>query len=188
MATKPRRRGRKEDEHAFLCIEVTEYEVSTDAALNPGLRGGRLTLYRSNDLAYEFSTSLTINGNCVSPPERAGDTYHLTVTGKELRAGDFSLTLDDFQARDEDGLRQYRSYRGQKTPVYVTPPGIARMQRRRGANVWDVWFWFDPRLVSDMLCQLPCGKPLYVSLHEQKVGRDRWIQRFSLRTSTCDDE
>lgn len=186
-------RGRKkrsgtEYEHTSLCVDVNRYEVSSDASLNFALRGGRMPFSRSNDLAYEFATTLTIHGVCVSPAKRAGETYHLAVMGNEPHAGVFSTTLEDFQARDDRGLLQYRSYRGEKIPIYEVPSGMARLQRERGANAWNAWFWVQPSLASDMLCLLTQLKPLFVTLHERKAGRDRWIERFSLQTSKPGEE
>lgn len=151
-------RGRKkrsgtEDEYTSLCIDVNRHEVSSGASLNFALRGGRMPFSRSNDLAYEFST-----------------------------------TLEDFQARDDRGLLQYQSYRGENIPIYAAPVGIARLQRERGANAWNAWFWVQPSLASDMLCLLTQVKPLYVTLHERKAGRDRWIEGFSHQTSKLGEE
>ena len=36
---------------------------------------------------------------------------------------------------------------------------------------------------SDMLALLPQVRPLYVSIHERKVGRTRWINGLTLQMS-----
>lgn len=188
MVTKLTKRRQKEEEHTYLSIEVNGIDVSSGASLNPVLRLGRMPFSQTNDPAFEFATTLKIRGVCTSPDDRSGEIYNLTVLGRELHAGDHSATLEDFQVRDEYGVPQYRSYRGEHIPVYAPPPGIGRLQRDRGSKSWDAWFWFRPGLVSDMLTLLSGAKPLYVSLHERKSGRDRWVQSFSLQTTRPDEE
>ena len=62
------------------------------------------------------------------------------------------------------------------------------LERNRGPRTWQAWLWFHPRLVSDMLNLLIHVKPLYVTLHERKAGRDRCVQSLSLQTIKPDEE
>lgn len=188
MVKKRQSRSYKTDEHTTLHIEVSRFEVSADASLNFALQNTHSPFDRPDDLAYQFAMTLNIDGVCIAPSGRAGELYHLIVIGKGVHANSLSYTLEDFQARDENGAPKYRSYRGERIPVYDGPRGISRLSRGRGAKKWEAWFWFQPQLVSDMLFLLTHMKPLYVSLHEHREGRDRWVKDFTLQTSRPDEE
>jgi len=182
------KRNSREEKHTFLILKVDDFEVSSEASINLSFCHAPSPFTRSDDLAFEFATTLTIHATCIRPSRREDERHRFTVSGSEIHAGDHSLTLEDFQARDENGVFQYRSYRGEQIPVYVAPQGIGRLQRERGTKNWEGWFWFHPRLVSDMLNLLIHIKPLYLTLHERKVGRNQWVQSLSLQTTKPDEE
>ena len=178
----PKRKKKKEEEYSFLSIAVENYEISCDTSINLSLRQERPMFYNEDDLAYEFITSLDISGTCISPSDRKGDRIELKIRGCERHAGEFSATLKDFQKRGEYGSPVYKEYRGEQYPVHNPPPGIALFDKRRGEPIWDCWLWVAPRLVSDMLILLTQKSGLYISIHEKKIKRQRWVQNFSLRT------
>lgn len=171
------------DEYTDLSIEVNGFEVSSEASLSPALRFGHMPFSQRDDPALDFATTLQINGVCLSPEKRKDETYRLTVVGKEMHAGEHSLKLEDFQARDEKGIPQYRSHRGEQVPIYDPPKGIGRLQKERGSKIWGLWLWVPPYLITDMLLQLTRVQPLYLSIQEHKSGRDKWVTGFSLQTS-----
>lgn len=152
------------------------------------LEHGDTPFTRSDDLAYEFSTTLHITGVCQAPIKRKGEKFSISVTGRELHAGEHSLTLKDFQARDEHWLPKYKMYRGEQIPVYDPPRGFGLLSRERGTGIWRAWFWMTPYLVSDMLLLLSQARPLFVQIHEYKSGRDRWIKSLSLQTMPPEEE
>ena len=104
------------------------------------------------------------------------------------RPSAFDVTLSDCQARDDDGDRKYRRVRGEDVPVYEVPKGIGMIERVRGVGGWSGWCWISPRAVSDMLVLLPNVSPLYISLHERKIGRTRWINGLTLQTTDPAEE
>jgi len=76
-----------------------------------------------------------------------------------------------------------RKVRGQDIPIYDVPKGIGIIEKQRGVNVWSCCAWVSPQMVTDMLSLLPNVKPMYVSVQEHKVGRNRWVAGMSLQTS-----
>lgn len=176
------------DEHTFLAIRVERYEASTEASLNLNLKTNLPLFARDEDPVYTFVTTLKINGVSTYPEGRAGERYEVTVRGEAIHAGDFSLTLRDVQKRGEYGAPVYRSHRGEPLPIYQPPPGIALIERRRGAAIWDLWVPVAPRLVSDMLVLLAQTRPLFLFLHERKTGRQRWIESIGLQTTDPAEE
>lgn len=184
-----RRRKHKKpaEEHTHLAIQVESHEVSTDASININLTMDRPLFYQDDDLVYEFVITLKIFGKSTYPPNRAGDIYEVTVRGDESSRV-LALTLRDMQARDDHGVPLYRSYRGEQIPIYNRPPGFASMKRQRGTRIWDIWIRVAPRFVSDMLLLATCDHQLYLSLHERKAGRDRWVEGISLQTTDPADE
>ena len=185
-----KRRGRQKtiEEYTLLGIEVAGYKARSESSLNYNLRGSHPRYARDEDLIYKFVTTLEITGVSTYPSERAGDTYELTLRGHESHPGEFSETLRDYQVRDEYGVPVYRKYRGDQIPVYDGPPGLATLNKRRGERIWDVWLPMAPRLVSDILSLLVHVRPLYASIHERKMGRDRWIQSLTVQTTNPADE
>lgn len=84
---------------------------------------------------------------------------------------------------DDDGARKYRKVRGEEIPVYDVPDGLGLIEKVRGEKRWSGFCWVSPGTVSDMLALLPHVHPLYISIHERKVGRTRWINGLSLQMS-----
>ena len=77
----------------------------------------------------------------------------------------------------------YRKYRGESYPAYTAPPGIALLDKWRGERPWSTAIRVAPYAFNGMLTILGWGLPLYVALHECKIGRNHWIQGFRLQTT-----
>jgi hypothetical protein len=177
------------DEYTFLAIRVERYNASAEASLNLDLKMSRPLFARDDHLVYTFASTLKISGVSTYPESRAGERYEVTVRGEAIHAGDFNLTLRDVQKRDAHGVPVYRTYRGERLPIYQPPPGIAFIERRRGEAIWDLGVFVAPRLVSDMLVLLAQPhRPLFLSLHEKKLGRQRWIESIGLQTTDPAEE
>jgi len=125
---------------------------------------------------------------CIYPDEREGQKYSFTVYGREIHAVEFDATLSDCHVRDEDGTPKCRRARGKDIPVYEVPQGIGGIERVRGTMDWSGWCWISPRAVSDMLALFPNASPLYISLHERRIGRNRWINGLTLQTTDPAEE
>ena len=90
--------------------------------------------------------------------------------------------------RDKDGGRKYRMVRGQSQPVYEVPKGIGHLEKVRGANEWSGWTWVLPQTFTDMLTLLSNVSPIYVELHELKIGRIRHIVSITLKNTDPEEE
>lgn len=174
------------EEYAILGIQVTGYIARVDASINYEVRDPH-HFYEDAEI-YKFGTSLEIDGVCTYPDERAGEEYQFTIYGTEPGSGRFDLKLDDCHTRDEDGTRAYHVNRDKETPVYDVPKGIGPLERRRKTQPWLGWCWVSPPVVTDMLTLLPNVNPLFVQIHEIKIGRKRWIVGLTLQTSDPSEE
>ncbi len=73
-------------------------------------------------------------------------------------------------------------------PVYDVPKGIGYIERQRGIRVWWGCVWVKQQTVSDMLNLLPNVRPLFIMIHERRIGRTRWIIGLTLDTKNPDEE
>ena len=136
---------------------------------------------------FDFHTHIEVVGVCTYPEERQGASYQVTVYGEE-RNGEFEKRLSDYVARDAEGNIKRRKSRGIEAPIYVPPNGIGLLDKRRGENLWNGVVWVAARTTSDMLTLLTRVERLYISIHEKRVGRQRWILRLTLQTSDPAEE
>jgi len=97
-----KRQGRQKaiEKYTFLGIEVTGYKANSETSLNYNLRDSHPRFARDEEHVYKFVTTLEITGMSTHPPERAGDTYELTLRCHESHPGEFSETLRDYQVRN----------------------------------------------------------------------------------------
>ena len=167
--------------YELLSIPLSGYRASVDASVNPYARDKRHH-YRDPKI-YQFLTSVELEGVCDYPEERSGESYVISVHGWETEEGKFEARLSGRHVTDEDGTRKYRKVRGEEIPVYDVPEGLGLIEKVRGEKRWTGFCWVSPRTVSDMLLLLPHVSPLYIAIHERKVGRTRWINALSLQMS-----
>jgi len=179
------KRKKTVEEYEFLGIKITGYKASVDASINYEVRDKRH--YYRDAKVYSFDSSVELEGVCNYPEEREGEKFLFSVHGREIHEGGFDVTLSGCHVLD-DGARKYRRVRGEDVPVYEVPKGIGPIQRVRGIGGWSGWCWISPRAVSDMLALLPNVSPLYISLHERKIGRNRWINGLTLQTTDPAEE
>lgn len=170
-------------EHTFLHVSLTDFDVSIDAAVNHNLRDERPRPGTEDEYAFEFATRLELTGHCTYPDKRAGDLYKVIIWTQKERKGDIPLTLKDFQRIGEDHSPEYKSIRGVSVPVYDPPNGMSVTTKRHGEPIWDVWMQYPPGTITDMLILLSHTTPLYLTLHETKKEKKRWIQSLTLQTT-----
>jgi hypothetical protein len=163
--------------YELLSIRLGGYRAS----VNPYARDKRHQY--ADPKIYSFGTSVELEGVCDYPDERSGDRYVISVHGWETEEGEFEARLSDRHVKDEDGTWKYRKVRVEEIPVYGVPDGLGLIEKVRGKNEWTGFCWVSPRTVSDMLLLLPHVSPLYISIHERKVGRTRWINGLTLQMS-----
>lgn len=189
MSRKKGKRAKIHEQYTFVSIHVESYEVSLDASVNSAVYSPQYT-WSLNDGSplYEFKTYLTIRGICISPKERAGEIYDLTMYSADLKASRINATLEDAQKRDEFGSPQYRTYRGKQIPVYDPPKGLSIVEKVRGQPRWTSWLPVQSNFATDLLTLLDHQRPLFLAINERKVERTRWLQHLSIQTTNPEEE
>ena len=137
---------------------------------------------------YEFETHVEIEAICTYPDERAGDAYELTMYSEDDPESEIYWKLGDVQVVDEHRVPQYRKYRGKQIPVYAPPRGMGTLDKVRGERRWRAAIWVRPRFTNDVLVLLGHGKQLYLSIHERKLERQRWVQGITVQTTDPAEE
>lgn len=187
----PRKKNPKkpEVEHAHLSVRVEHYEASARAGINHYAFSPQDAWdLEDEDPLYEFAMELRIFGIVTYPEHRAGNEFELTVYGEGARTRRLNLKLKDIQARDKNGVPQYRQYRGKQIPVYDPPSGMGMIEKVRGKQQWTAWLHGSSQFAADALALLGHSRELFLGIHERKAARARWIQAVTLQTTDPADE
>lgn len=180
------RKKKSTPEYNLLTIMIDDFSAHVSASVNFEVNDPR-HCYKDTKV-YRFESYLDIKGACTYPEDRAGDTYDMTVYGAKPIHGEFSMTLADCHVRDEKGFMKYRTVRGEKIPIYDVPKGIGHLDRRRGTQTWVGWTWAPSEIISNMLALLPHVRPLFLAIHEIRIGRQRWINSLTLQTTDPEED
>ena len=114
------------------------------------------------------------------PDDRAGERYEITLHGGSKDTDDvLGQRIRDLHRKSKDGSHEYKQYRGGTYPVYEDPPKLGLVEKVRGERSWIAWASVHHQMVTDALILLGDDKPSYVSIHEKKVGRYRWVRSIS---------
>jgi hypothetical protein len=188
MPRAKRAKPKDEAQHTFISIRVTHFDVSSRASINYRVENPKYAFgpLCQEDLVFNHITSLKVCGEPAEPSNR-GTRYELSINTEYGPYKRVNLTLGDIQARNKHGTPMYREYRGRTIPVVEPVSGISLLNRNR-EGVWTTYINVVPRLVSDMLAILNTGRPTWVSLHEVKTGRVRWIRDISIQTTDPAEE
>ena len=181
-----RRRKREVEEHEQLALRLTGYSARVDASISYKVRD--LRNYDEDARVYAFESVVELQATATWPEERSGQQYSLTVYGREPSPGEFSVTLAQCRARDEEGRLVFKKVHGNEIPKFEVPKGIGHLDRIRGTQGWTGWAWVSRRTVSDMLRLLSNVEPLYVAIHEFRLGRHRWIVGLTIQTTNPAEE
>lgn len=180
----PKRSPQKQAEHINLVLRVEHYDVGVAAGINHNSYSPEFAWDLNEDEpVYDFSAQVIVKGIAIYPDKRANESYELTFYTSDRSAQRLSITLKDIQNRDERGSRQYRQYRGKQIPIYSTPEGLGLLDKVRGEPRWTAWLMVSRKFASDLLIVLGHTKPAFLTLHERKEGRARWVQSVGLQTN-----
>jgi len=172
--------------YSLLALRLQQYSAHVDASINSELH---MPAFRyEGTKIYSFDSRLELGATAYWPEDRAGEEFAFTIYGLSPHDERLQQTLRDCQERDEKGGLRFRKVRGELRPVYDAPEGIGILDKVRGTLNWTGAAWVSPSTVSDMLALLPAIDPLYVFLHEVKIGRNRWIKGITLQTSDPAEE
>jgi hypothetical protein len=172
--------------HAFLTIRVNSFDVRSSAGINIFLKGTYPDFVSEEERVFISTSHLTIRGECTLPRDRVGQKFEVLVYGQNARRS--QLKVEDIHNRDDDRVPVYRMIRGKRVPVFDVPRGIATIERRRDDGVWSAWVPVEPHLITDMLVVLGLARKSFLSIHERKFERRRWIQDFALQTNDPSEE
>ena len=173
-------------DYSIYSIKVRQHNISVDASINYEVR---TKLHLHPDLqVYRFNTQLELEGHVTTEDEKQGDAYSFSIYGHEPLQKSFDSKLKDCQERTEDGSLKFIKKRGTQTPVYDVPKGIGHIEKVRGDNHWIGALWVSSESILHMMTLLSLKQDLYMSIHEEKEGRVRFIIGFTLLTSDPDKE
>lgn len=189
MAKRASRKKRPTEEHTFLGLQVQQYEASVGASINHYAHAPQSAWdLDDQDPVYKFTLHLRIKATSVYPEERANESYELSLYANDSPSQRLNVTLRDIQVRDKHGSPQYRPYRGKQVPIYSAPKGLGFLDKIRGESRWTAALFVPGHFGNDMLTLLAHKRPLFVSIHESKDGRDRWVRSMSLQTNDPAEE
>jgi len=186
-----KKKSRKKPEviHETLSIIINAYEICSNAGVNHDVVSPEYAFNLDlDDPLYEAKTQLTIEGTGQYPRDREGHKFEVTIYGDDAPSRLMDLQLKDVQERDKYGSPKYRSYRKQELPVFKDINGMALLSKVRGENAWTAWINVAPRAVTDMLLVLREERTRYLSIHEVKEARNRWIRSIRVQTTDPMDE
>ena len=177
-----KKRKKKADDYEFITVQVDAYDVRTEAGTNVDVRVNSPYHISDDTPIYDFYTVLDLTGIITYPEDRANADFNLTIYGGDKKRHT-DLTLKDTIQVDKNGQTVMKKKKGAYYPVYNIPPGIATIEKVRGENRWHTWIFAAPDYTRDSLILLSSGKQTYISIHERKIERRRWIQSLSLQTT-----
>lgn len=186
-----KKKSRKKPEvvHETLSIIIDGYEVRSRAGVNHDVLSPEYAFTIDlDDPIYEAVTEFTIEGTGQYPRDREGHKFKVTIYGDDAPSRLMNLRLKDVQERDECGSPKYRTYRKQDVPVFKEVKGMALLSKVRGENAWTAWINVAPRAVTEMLLVLKEERTRYLSIHEVKEARNRWIRSICVQTTDPEDE
>jgi hypothetical protein len=189
MPRKKTRRKKPEGAHEFIVVQLERYDVDLNFSVNGDVYNPQYAIFTDDDdPLYKPSSRLELHGRILAPKDREGHEISVGFFGDDSPSSRLNLTLKDVQARGKYGAPEYRSYRGREIPIYDPPKGLAVLHKAWGEPKWSVWVWAPMHFVSDMITLLGDKEVLFLSMHEWKFERKRWIQRIELKTSNPEEE
>lgn len=189
MPRKKSRHKKPSVEHTHLTVKIESYEANIGAGVNHDAYEPRYAWQLDDrDPVYQFSSHLRIKGIVTAPEPREGNAFELQIHGEERTSSNLDLTLKEIQKRNEYDAPEYRTYRGKEIPIYNPPNGLGLTEKVRGEPAWTSWIFVKPSFVSDAFKLLALDKQLYLTIHERKEGRSRWVQNASIQSEDPEAE
>jgi len=187
---------RPQDEWNVFGLRVLDYNVDLGWGFNPVIYDRR----RVSDESPVYESNQHLNLDCVViwPEEQEGDLYHFTLTEplKDWFFGppmDFSVKLGEFAAKDNQGNRKYRKYKGEEIGIYEPPFEIGSIDK--GGIKYQAFVWTETKILAQMINLVLSHDTIYVHIGEvikPKLpgtgrGKNRWITRISIHLGEEDE-
>lgn len=172
-----------------IVIRVTDSQVMIEASINYNLKMSRPLFYNPEDLVYQNYPTVILTGECFYPKKQNGNTFVVTLIGKEIHKGYLATTLDDFHKRGEYNTRVYKRYRGNEYPVMEEgPKGIGTYEKVRGEPCWESNMFMGREFVNDLLAILNIKKEIFIYISSSSENRTHWIHEFSVTSQNPLDD
>lgn len=168
----------------MLALKVGGYDTEFDFSVNSDVYNPQYAICPSeDDPLFKASSHLNIRGAFVEPEDRAEHDVTINLYGDDAISTGLKVTLKDAQSRGKYNEPLYKTYRGREIPIYDPPKGLAVLEKVRGESEWNAWIRVPSELISDMLILLGQREELFISIHEWKFERRRWIRSIGLQTA-----
>lgn len=172
-----------------VVIRITDSQVMVEASINYNLKMSRPLFYNPEDLVYQSYPTVILTGECFYPKKLNGNTFTITLYGKEIHKGNLAAILDDFHKRGEYNTRVYKKYHGIEYPVMEEgPKGIGTYHKVRGEPCWESHMWLGREFVSDVLATLNLKQEMFIYLSKTTEKRTHWIHDFSVTSKNPLDD
>ena len=189
MRKKSKAKKRQVEEHSHLTISVEKYEASVSLRINHYAYEPQYAWQSTDEEpVYELSNDLIVSGSILEPADRAGDRCVITLYGADTSVRDLDAKLEDIAEVDENRVPRFRTYRGREVPIYRPPRGLGLIDKARGEPEWRTSLFVKPCLVDRWQTLLGSSRKLFISLHECKAGRKRWVRGIELMTQNPDEQ
>lgn len=163
---------------------MENYEASVSAGINHVAYEPQYGWYSDGEEpVYQFRVDLTVSGKATSPDDRAGNSYDIMLSGESAPVRDLDCKLRGLAELDEFGAPRYRKYRGRDVPIYEPPPGLGVLNKVRGAPSWSTFLLVKPSMIEQWLTLLTTRSELFISMHEFRANRTRWVRRIQIGTA-----
>lgn len=175
--------------YSLIALQLVSYELDISAGINYEVRDRRDRTPFSR--VYNFDSRVRLYCTCIDPDGsgKVGDEYSFAVLTGDSRAESLSRILKDYKAVDDSGTPVSRRVRGRDEPVYNEPKGVGFIENyNRHTDARPAYLWLPPETISDMLAVLTTMDKLFVTVHQYKFERKRWIVGFTLQTTNPLDE
>ena len=183
-----RKKARPRSNDTPLGILVDDHQAQTQMGINIHLLG--TGSYGLDDEApvHVADSMLSLRGTCIHPEDRAGERFDVTLFASFPRDHEWSLRIKDLHASDANGAPRYAKRRGRLEPVRAEPPPVARLRKTRGQSAWEINMRTEPQMITHGLLILATGKPVYLTIDERRVNRQREVRSLGLQTTDPAEE
>ena len=171
-----------------LGILIDDHQAQTQMGINIHLLGTGSYGLDEEAPVHVAESMLSLHGTCIHPEDRAGDRFDVSLFASIPRDHEWTPRIKDLHASDANGAPRYAKRRGVREPVYAEPPPVALLRKTRGHRAWVICMRAEPQMITHGLLILATGKPVYLSIDERRVNRQREVRRLGLQTTDPAEE
>lgn len=174
------RSSKSQEEFRSLFVEVERFDSAVMAHVNTEVWQPRS--HTPETPIFDFGSEASITGHIYYPPEVEGWRYDLHVYGDSLR-DQASEVLGDTPLRNTDGEPRLVRRGGLKVPAFDSNHSLGFVNKIRGEEGYAATVWVPRSVAADMLGELRSDRPSFLSIHERKVDRSRFVVGVTISSS-----